>query len=215
MSEITTAATNVADSTGSTSTIKKSIGETISEMRYKLPFVVVGKIFGVRIKALPMTLIGAIIMAAVVTLISALLWNLPWGIALAVGVAVAVIHHIVVLIHTFGHVLFAATTGYPAQEISFFVFAALTFYPDDEPPLPPTTHLIRAAGGPVISFVVAIGLFILQNAIAGSVPEIVRNLMIFAILELLLKETLFAMMPTGITDGTTILNNLKLLRSRQ
>jgi hypothetical protein len=60
------------------------------------------------------------------------------------------------LFHHGGHATAARCVGHPMRGVRYWGPLATSVYPSDEPPLPPTVHLTRAAGGPVASLLLAL-----------------------------------------------------------
>jgi hypothetical protein len=82
---------------------------------------------------------------------------------------------------------------------------ALTQYPRDEVALPPSLHIRRALGGPIISGLMSIILYLILPFWPGEWFW----LGLFALLENLFIYTLQVFLPLGFNDGSTILRNLR------
>jgi hypothetical protein len=106
-------------------------------------------------------------------------------------------------IHQLGHAWAAAGVGYPMTGIRYWGLLSTSIYPADEPPLPGSTHIRRALGGPlfslIYSLIAAVAVAIVQPASMLwwlAVWLTVCNVFIF---------TLGALLPLNWTDGGTIL----------
>jgi len=82
---------------------------------------------------------------------------------------------------------------------------ALTLYPQDEPELPPSIHIRRALGGPMINGLLSIVFLLLLPVWRGNWFW----LGMFALFENLFVYTLQVFLPLGFNDGSTILRNLR------
>jgi hypothetical protein len=119
----------------------------------------------------------------------------------------ALLHWAFELVHCLGHALAAKWTGYPMTGIRFgmlYIFAA-TLYPLDEPELPPSVHIRRALGGPIINGLLAVIVYFSLPLWTGMW----QWLGWFALFENLVVYALQVFVPLGFNDGSTILRNLK------
>ncbi|MBE0672272.1 MAG: hypothetical protein IH588_16985 [Anaerolineales bacterium] len=170
-----------------------------------IPF---GSLFGLRINVLPLAFGGTLILWIGFTLIAFLGFGISFGESLMMGFVAALLHWAFELTHSLGHALAARQTGYPMAGITFgtLMFFALTHYPKDEPVLPPTVHIRRALGGPIINGLLSVVFLLLLPFWAGNWFWLGA----FALFENLFVYTLQVFLPLGFNDGSTILRNLQL-----
>jgi hypothetical protein len=167
----------------------------------------VGKLFGLQISIAPVALLGTLIVWAGFSLFTFYQVGLSLAQAIPMGFFAAFLHWTSELIHCLGHAYTAKQSGYPMTGIRFGTLTVLaqTQYPKDEPALPPSLHIRRALGGPIIS-----GLFsILLYLLLPYWPKDWYWLGLFTFLENLFVYTLQVFLPFGFNDGSTILTNLR------
>jgi hypothetical protein len=166
-----------------------------------------GKLFGLQISIAPAALLGTLIVWVGFSLFIYYQVNLSLGQAIPMGFFAAFLHWTSELIHCLGHAYAAKRSGYPMTGIRFgnVIFFAQTQYPRAEPALPPSLHIHRALGGPIISGVLSILLYFLLP----YWPKDWYWLGLFAFLENLFVYTLQVFLPAGFNDGSTILTNLR------
>ena len=166
-----------------------------------------GRIFGLPIEILPLAFLGSFILWIGFTAIAFLGIKLPFVESLVLGLIATLLHWTFELIHGFGHAYAAKRTGYPMTGIALgtLAFFALTRYPTDEPELPPSIHIRRALGGPIINGLLSIVFFLALPLWPGDLFWIG----IFALFENLFVYTLQVFVPLGFNDGSTILRNLR------
>ncbi len=166
-----------------------------------------GKLFGLQISVLPLAFGGAFLLWVIFSVIAYFGIGLSFGESVLLGFVAMLLHWIFELIHSLGHALAANGTGYPMTGITFGALAifALTLYPQDEPELPPSIHIRRALGGPMINGLLSIVFLLLLPVWRGNWFW----LGMFALLENLFVYTLQVFLPLGFNDGSTILRNLR------
>jgi hypothetical protein len=166
-----------------------------------------GKLFGLQISALPLAFGGAFLLWVVFSAIAHYGLGLAFGESVLLGFVAMLLHWTFELIHSLGHALAANGTGYPMTGITFGALAifALTLYPNDEPDLPPSIHIRRALGGPMINGLLSIAFLLLLPVWRGNWFW----LGMFALLENLFVYTLQVFLPLGFNDGSTIFRNLR------
>jgi hypothetical protein len=166
-----------------------------------------GKLFGLQFSVLPLAFVGLLILWIGFSAIAFYGIKIPYGESILMGFIAALLHWTFELIHSLGHAYAAKRTGYPMIGITFGTLAifALTRYPKDEPNLPPSIHIRRALGGPVINGLLSIILYFLLPIWPGNWFW----LGMFALLENLFVYTLQVFLPVGFNDGSTILRNLR------
>ncbi len=166
-----------------------------------------GKLFGLQLSVLPSALAGSLIVWIGFSLFTFYKVGLSLGQAIPMGFFAAFLHWTSELIHCLGHAYAAKRTGYPMTGIRFgnIILFAQTQYPRDEPALPPSLHIRRALGGPIISGLLSIILYLL-------LPYWSKDwywLGLFTFLENLFIYTLQVFLPLGFNDGSTIWTNLR------
>jgi hypothetical protein len=130
--------------------------------------------------------------------------RLPTGTAMAVGLMMAGLHGTSVLFHHFGHAAFARYTGHPMTGIRFWGGLATSVYPSNEPPLPATVHLTRAAGGPLTSLLLAIIVAAIRSRRNVS-SEVLSDLVLFVVFDNIFVLAVGSLAPLSFTDGGTLL----------
>ena len=166
-----------------------------------------GKLFGLQISVLPFAFTGTLMLWIGFTAIAIYGLDISAGESLLLGLCAALLHWTFELIHSLGHAYAAKRTGHPMAGIRFGIFAVLaqTIYPKDEPELPPSIHIRRALGGPIINGLLSIIFYLLLPFWSGNWYWIG----LFALLENLFVYTLQVFVPLGFNDGSTILRNLR------
>lgn len=166
-----------------------------------------GKLFGLQITILPLAFGGSFLLWVVFSAIAHYGLGLPFGESVLLGFIAMLLHWVFELIHSLGHAFAANGTGYPMTGITFGALAifALTLYPKDEPDLPPSIHIRRALGGPMINGLLSIIFLLLLPIWQGNWFW----LGMFALFENLFVYTLQVFLPLGFNDGSTILRNLR------
>ncbi len=166
-----------------------------------------GKLFGLQIGVLPLAFVGMFILWIGFSAIAFYGIKIPFGESILIGFIAALLHWTFELIHSLGHAFAAKRTGYPMTGITFGTLAifAITRYPKDEPVLPPSIHIRRALGGPMINGLLSIILYFLLPLWSGDWYW----LGLLAFLENLFVYTLQVFLPLGFNDGGTILRYLR------
>ena len=164
----------------------------------------IGKFLGLEIRFAPSALVTVFLAAGGIFLIlrNVLKWR-PW-MAVTGGILVTTIHYLSELWHQLGHARAAEQTGFPMKGITYVGPLGLSIYPKNEGLLPPETHIQRALGGPIFSFLLALAASLVALALRplGGLPLF---LAVFSFLDNLIFFTLGALRPLGFTDGSTIL----------
>lgn len=164
-----------------------------------------GTLAGLRLTAIPMALIGSIVLYVIVIIVMAAL-NIPIGSALLGGVIVVILHWFSELMHHVGHAWAARRTGYPMIGIRYGKLGifATSLYPPDEPALPAKVHIRRALGGPIFSaWLSAIAFLVILLTVRGA-DTVWAFVLWFFLLENLFVMTLQVFIPLGFNDGATI-----------
>ena len=98
----------------------------------------------------------------------------------------------------------AKLVGYPMTGVRLWLVIGTSLYPEDEPELPAKTHIKRALGGPIASAILAI--FIAPIAFTLQMNDVqfawVVSFLLFTVVGVF---TVGALLPLGISDGSTIL----------
>jgi hypothetical protein len=165
-----------------------------------------GKIFGLEILIAPSAWIGSIVIAIAAALLFAALAQLPTIEAIVAGIIGMLLYWFSEVLHQIGHAIAARRTGYPMYGVRLFTVLGASLYPRDEPALPGSTHIRRALGGPIFSFLVTLVGALLVVLIPASSSPFLNALAVFFTAINLLVFSLGAFLPLGFTDGSTILN---------
>ncbi|MBV9547779.1 MAG: hypothetical protein JOY61_25675 [Chloroflexi bacterium] len=161
-------------------------------------------VFGLELTAVPSALATYVALVGVGALVAKKRRQLPLPATLVAGLAVAALHASSVLFHHFGHALFARWTGHPMTGVRFWGGLATSVYPSDEPPLPATVHLTRAAGGPLASLLLGIILAAVTCSAARR-SQVVSDLTLLGAFDNLFVLALGSLMPLSFTDGATLI----------
>jgi hypothetical protein len=166
-----------------------------------------GRILGLDVSAQPSSLVTYAALAGLLTAFgtSRLKLRLPAAVAFA-GAGVT-LHLLSLLVHHFGHALAARSAGYPMTGVRLFGPIASSVYPD-EPPLPVGTHLRRALGGPVSSFLFSC-LILLIRPLARS-SRVGQVLWWYLFFDNVFDFALGSLLPLEFTDGGTIRRNCRV-----
>jgi hypothetical protein len=160
--------------------------------------------FGLELTATRSAVVTYAALACVGAVAASRRWRLSTTSSVGAGLLVAALHAAAVLFHHGGHATAARCVGHPMRGVRYWGPLATSVYPSDEPPLPPTVHLTRAAGGPVASLLLAL-------AVAASSARLrVRgglgaDLARFVVFDNLCVLSLGSLLPLGFTDGSTLL----------
>jgi len=114
------------------------------------------KFGGISFSAELSALIGSVLLWLALTGVGLIFLSYSLPKALIMGVAALILHWVGDLLHQAGHALAARSAGYPITGIRLWGILSSTIYPESEPPLPKSTHLRRAMGGPVVSLFISI-----------------------------------------------------------
>lgn len=165
----------------------------------------IGRLGDVWVTATPLFLISSIMVWAILALVGVWLLSLSLSAGILLGLMGTVLHWLSDLAHQLGHAWAAQSVGFPMREFRFHFLLVRTYYPNDEPSLPPQTHIRRALGGPPISLLLSVMgvLFVLLLRPIGG-PW--YWLALFFFLENFFVFFLGAFVPVpGFTDGGTLL----------
>lgn len=163
-----------------------------------------GSIAGLRLSALPSTIISSVVLWVILGGVAMGLLTLSPGAAILGALVAVALHWLAVVVHQLGHALAARRTGYPMAGIEFWLLLSCSLYPKEEPALPADIHIRRALGGPIISL--ALSLLAGACALALHGPGgVLWWVALFFFLDNLLVLTLGACLPLGFTDGSTLL----------
>lgn len=166
-----------------------------------------GRVAGLDLTAIPLAIVGSIVLLAVLSGIAIAVLHMPIGQAIAGGLIAVVLHWVSDIVHHLGHAWAARRTGYPMTGIRLGTLGLLgtSLYPPNEPALPAAIHIRRALGGPAGSL-----LFTLVAAVAALILRNVSSMFwwvgVFFFMDNLLIFTLGAFLPLGFTDGSTLLH---------
>ena len=167
---------------------------------------ILGRLAGLKLSAVPLALVGSLLLLALLSGIAIGFLELPVGQALSGSLLAVILHWVSTLVHHLGHAWAARRTGYPMIGIRFGTLGVLATsrYPPDEQTLPAKIHIQRALGGPVgsllfslVALVIAFG-FRAVNDTLGWVGA-------FFFMDNLIVFTLGVFVPLGFTDGSTLL----------
>lgn len=163
-----------------------------------------GHIAGLKIMALPLAVIGSLLLWLIFSLVGWLWLDLGVGTAVLTAFIATFLHYFGELWHQLGHAWAAKRAGWPMNGVMFIWVLAASLYPHEEPELPAHIHIRRALGGPAGS--------LLMSLVSGLAAWAIRPfttptdyLILFFFLDNLLVFTLGAFLPLGFTDGSTLL----------
>ncbi len=165
-----------------------------------------GRLYGLRLTARPMALVGFAWIGTALALIGAGALGLTAVEAILGGLLGAVLHYASELWHHLGHAWAARRTGHPMIGARFGYLlgtAALSVYPPDEGDLLASVHIRRTLGGPLANLLVALLALPLTLALRSS-GGLAYALALWLFLENLLIYTLQAIVPLGFNDGATL-----------
>jgi hypothetical protein len=165
-----------------------------------------GRFAGLHLGVMPSAFVGSLILWIGLSVLAISLLHFSWPMAIGMGFIATLLHWSAETLHQLGHAVFARRTGYPMRGIRYWGTLSSSVYPPDEPPLTGPTHIRRALGGPVASFLMALLgglLFIVLSTL--SVSDALRWLAFFFLIDNLVVFCLGALLPLGFTDGSTLL----------
>ena len=166
-----------------------------------------GRVAGLDLSAVPLAIVGSILLLVLLSGIAIAVLNMPVGEAIVGGLIAVVLHWVSGIAHQFGHAWAARRTGYPMTGIRLGTWGLLgtSLYPPAEPALPAAIHIRRAWGGPagslLFSLVAAVAALIVRNA-----SSMLWWVGVFFFLDNFLVFELGAFLPLGFTDGSTLLH---------
>jgi hypothetical protein len=166
-----------------------------------------GRLFGLQIKILPLAFVGMLMLWVGFSAAAFFGFGIPFGESILLGFIAALLHWTFELVHGLGHALASKQTGFPMTGMTLGTLAifAQTHYPKDEPELPPSIHIKRALGGPLINGLLSIAFFLALPLWRGNWYW----LGMFALFENLFVYTLQILLPLSFNDGGTIWKNLR------
>ncbi|MBK8823074.1 MAG: hypothetical protein IPN58_10815 [Anaerolineales bacterium] len=166
-----------------------------------------GKLFNLQMDILPVAFLGTLFLWAGLSAAAFYGVKSPLGESILLGFVAVFLHWVSVLLHHFGHLIAAQMTGYSMSGIQFGMFGILArdFYPDNEPNLPPSIHIRRALGGPIVSGLLSVifSCFFPSGLGTGTSSACSPCLKIY------LLFTLQVFFRLSFNDGSTILENLR------
>lgn len=169
-----------------------------------MPEFPLGTIAGVRLYATTSTVVGSVLLSALLSEAAVTRLRASRSEAVVLGVLATLVHWASDIVHHLGHAWVAKRTGYPMVGIRLLAIDGISLYPIDEPALPPNIHIQRALGAPAASLLLS--LLALGVAFAlrpmGNLPRWVSA---FAVLDNLFFMTLGPFLPLGFTEGSTLL----------
>lgn len=165
-----------------------------------------GSLAGLSLSAVPLALMGSVLLLILLTGIAVGVIHLRIGEAIVGSLVAVLLHWVSALAHHLGHAWAARRTGHPMTGIRFGTLGLLatSLYPRDEPTLPAKIHIQRALGGPVGSLLFSI-VALLIALVFRTVNEALGWAGIFFFLDNLLVFTLGVFLPLGFTDASTLL----------
>lgn len=162
-----------------------------------------GRVAGLSLSASPSSIVGSLILWALLGTVGLLLLKLPLVEVVVLSLAGTLLHWVSDVLHQFGHAWAARQTGHPMVGIRLWWLLTSSIYPSDEPQLHRSVHTRRALGGPIASLLVgALSSLLLLLIPMGTGPW---WLALFFCLDNLLVLGLGAFLPLGFTDGSTLL----------
>jgi hypothetical protein len=165
-----------------------------------------GKVAGLNLSAIPLAIVGSLLLFVILSVVATTILQLPVGTALIGSFVAVILHWVSDIAHHLGHAQAARKTGYPMIGVRLGTWAVLgtSLYPDDEPELPADIHIRRALGGPagslLVSLIAAIIALLLYN-----LGEALWWVAVFLFLDNLMVFTIGTFLPLGFTDGSTLL----------
>jgi Zn-dependent protease len=118
--------------------------------------------------------------------------------SLAAGLIGATAHFVSLLFHHLGHAVAARSVGRPMTGVRLWAGLGTSVYPDDEPELPASVHLIRASGGPLASLLLALtaAACLPRHGLSGALRQ-------FVLFDNLFVLALGSLLPLPFADGGT------------
>ena len=124
--------------------------------------------------------------------------------AMVGGLAAVALHWLAGFAHHVGHAWAARRTGFPMSGIYCRLLLCTSRYPRGERALPAEVHIRRALGGPLFSFLLAVGAGVLAAFLRGVAGRLWYPAGLLA-LDSFSVFTVGALLPLGFTDGSTLL----------
>ncbi|MHB8507059.1 MAG: hypothetical protein ACYDGR_00210 [Candidatus Dormibacteria bacterium] len=172
------------------------------------PVFTVGRVGGLDVSFSRGAVPGSLVLWVLYALVGRLAFDKRAGSAVRGGLVLVALHWLAEYLHNLGHAAAARSVGYPMTGVRMgdHLLFGTSLYPDDEPELPPDTHIKRALGGPFGSLGVAAAGSAASLVSAGTEVGWVPT--VFA-LENLLVFTLGNVVPVGFNDASTIIREMK------
>ena len=129
----------------------------------------------------------------------------PWGYWIA-GLLAALAFFLCIVLHELGHAVAARSRNLPTRGITLFLFGGVAELTEE--PRSPSDEFIMAIAGPVVSFVLAIGLGILSGIgfYGGWPPIVVIGLGYLAAINMMVL--IFNLIPAFPLDGGRVLRSI-------
>lgn len=152
----------------------------------------------------PLLIVGILFAWGLFAGLAIALFDIPTGEAILGGLLLAFLNEFGEIWHQVGHAIAARRTGYPMTGVKLWLTIGTSLYPKDEPELPGKTHIQRALGGPMFSLILAVIVGVIALALQPF-DETPGWIGLFSFVNMLGVFVIGAMMPLGISDGSTIL----------
>lgn len=168
------------------------------------PQVKLFNLMGLTFYGTPLLVVGVLFGWGLFAGLAIALFDIPTGEAILGGLLLVFLNEAGEIWHQFGHAIAARRTGYPMTGVSLWLTIGTSLYPDDEPELSGKIHIQRALGGPIFSLIPAIITGIIALALQPF-DETPGWIALFCFVNMIGVFVIGAMMPLGISDGSTIL----------
>lgn len=165
---------------------------------------------GLRVTADRSVFVGLAIVLAANSVLAALFLRAYLLDALAAVLLTTALYWVNDTLHQYGHALAARAVGKPMSGLHYFLMLSRGIYPDNEGEVTPKQHIIRAVGGPVMSFLVAIVWGVLAWLTQAS--PLIAYVFAYGAGSSLIVFTLMAFAPLRFVDGGSILYWSRQLR---
>ena len=173
-----------------------------------------GRWSGVYFEATPAALAGSLLLWGAFTAAARRVTRLAMPAAAGLGAAATLIHWSSDVAHQLGHFLAGRSAGFPLERLRAHGVLVASFYPRDEPELPPETHIRRALGGAPVSLLLALLGWLSWRAIPPH-ARAARFLSAVVALHNFFVLFLGAFLPLSWTDGGALIRWTRELRWRR
>lgn len=173
-----------------------------------------GRWNGIDFEATPRALAGTMLLAGFYAAAARRVTRLTAPLVLLLGVAAALIHWSSDVVHQLGHFMAGRRAGFPLERLRADGVLVASFYPRDEPELPPEIHMQRALGGAPVSLLLAFLGWLSWRA-TPSGARAARFLSAVVALENFLVFFLGAFLPLSWTDGGALIRWTRELRRQR